>query len=272
MAAQDGLARRPLRGELYIVLTETGFLRAHTDVEQQALIQQAIQLRPNDPRVLYAAGLLADESGHSTAAWKMWQRASSLDSKMGRLIVRRNIDLMPVQKLLTRAASTPDMYAEVFLECRDTDRKEDMTAVALAFTERYSADLETNLTGNSTQLAGYARMLLLTEENRLAVRCLHRATQQHPGNVDLRRQYAVALTKLNNLEHARRELRWLRLRMPGDRQIDALLQDVESRMSITVQNQIDGNPAVRNSGTPIIHQVSRSAKRAFQPTQQPEQR
>lgn len=229
-SAMQGLRNRPLRGESYVILAETGFLNSQSDGEQQALIQQAVRLRPNEPRVLYAAGLLAEDSGDTEAAWTMWRHAANLDPHIGRLIVQRHIDLMTVTELIEKVAPTPDSFGLVYHEYKTSDRTDDLPVIAAMFADKHAAMFSQSVTGNSSQLSQYAMLFLEAKRSDLAVRCLKRAALLQPKRTAIRMQLAKALAETDDLEGAHQELAWLHLTIPNDQRIAQLLQDIEQRM------------------------------------------
>ncbi len=266
-SAMRGLRNRPLRGESYVILTETGFLDSQSDGEQQALIQQAVRLRPNEPRVLYAAGLLAEDSGESETAWKMWRQAANLDPHIGRLIVNRNIDLMTVSEFIEHVAPTPDTFGIIYNEYRKADRTDDLPVIAAMFADRYTAQFSQSVIGNSSQLSQYAAWFLEANQVDLAVKCLKRATLLQPKNIVIRKQLATALAQTNDLQAAHQELSWLNLSMPDDQHITRLLHDIEERLQ---SSHMETNST--DSESQALQPVSHSRLQAFghppEPTQE----
>ncbi len=248
-SAMRGLQNRPLRGESYVILTETAFLSSYSIDDQQTLIQQAVCLRPNEPRVLFAAGLLAEDSGRPEAVWKMWKHAANLDQHIAQLIVRRNIDLLTATELIDHLSPTPDTFSIIDHEYRKAGRLDDLPTVAAMFADRYASRFSESLTGNSRQLSQYGRLFLDAKRSDLAVACFKQASHLQPKNNAIRRQLATALARTDDLRTAHQELSWLNLSMPNDQHIAQLLQDVEERMQ---------SPNEPQNAAPHIRRVSHS--------------
>lgn len=68
--ARQSLADCPVQGHAYLSLLETGFVRRVRD--NQPLIDQALLVRGNDPRVSFIAGREALTKGDQEAAIRMW--------------------------------------------------------------------------------------------------------------------------------------------------------------------------------------------------------
>ena len=228
--ARLALRGRPLRGESYIVLTETGFLDDMSSGQQEDLIRQAVRLRPHEPRVLFAAGLLASDSGQSEAAWKMWRRAVRLDSWVARQIFRRHLDLLPPEELISRTEPTASVWSVLYDEYRRAGRQQHLTIAAEAFADTFAEELRKNPAGDFHQLGAWAEMLLTAGLPADAVVCLKQGLRQRPRNIVLQRQLAKALAQHDDTALAHRELKWLRLRVSTDPEINRWYQKVEERM------------------------------------------
>ena len=178
--ARQALRERPLRSEAYLVLSETSFLTGMAPTEIQAVINQAVRLRPHDPNVLYAAGLLADESDDSESAWQMWQHAATLDSVITQQLVHRFVDRISANELLNQLKPVRHMYWTLYVAYGEAERPEAQKAVAVHFAERHRKALANEEFGTASDWKKYARLLITASDNVNAILCLRRAVEFQP--------------------------------------------------------------------------------------------
>ncbi|MCH2210072.1 MAG: O-antigen ligase family protein [Fuerstiella sp.] len=230
-AARLALQKRPLRGECYIVLSETAFLAGASREEPEAVVDQAVRVRPHEPRVLYAAGLLENDSNNEKSAWKFWRHAAALDSGIARRIVSRFVDRMPLDRLIKRLSPDRMTYRIVYDVFRRNKRSEQQKIIATAFANDHLKLLRQDEEGTAADFRFYATMLDDAEYYRDALWCLRQAVRKQPEYLPTRRLLVRALITQGLLEDAQRELNWLRVRRPKDQQITKLVNDVESRLT-----------------------------------------
>ena len=241
--AGQALAVRPLRGESYVILAETGFLRGLSDSDQQALIRQAVRLRPYEPRILFACGLLLAEIERPDAAWILWRRAARMDRWVARQVVTRFIRLLPVGELIERLNPSSETFVILFDALEDIQRTADARYAAAQFASRY-AERPAELSDSPTHLADCARLFLAAGQAEQAVACIRQALHRQPHNVLFQRQLAAAAVRLTDPQQARRHLRWLQMRLPDDPAVKRALAE------LAPAGHEDDDPHEHN-GTPI---------------------
>lgn len=227
--ARQALRHRPLASEAYLVLSETAFLTAAPPDVLAAVVNQAIRLRPHKPRVLYAAGLLAEESGETESAWSTWRHAAGLDVQIAGLIIDRFVNRIPATELIERLEPNRQVYFRLFDAYRRNRLPEDQRTVAVAFATSFDEIIEQVPEEDANAWKQCAQLLSAADQEEQAGRCLRRAVRQTPEDLGARRRYAVILSNQGQLREARRELTWLAARMPQDQEIAVLLDDVTSR-------------------------------------------
>ncbi len=227
LAARRGLRQRPLHGESYLVLAETMFLASTSPDQPASAVELAVKLRPHEPRVLYAAGLLAEDSGDTESAWHNWRYAAALDSQVARRIILRFVDRIPVDELMRQLEPNEPVFCQLYSVYSQSDQPQARQLIATEFARAYGDSLQ-DLTAGASDWKRYAEMLLTAEREAEAVLCLKRAVRLQPQDLSARRRYALLLVSRDQLREARRELTWLAARLPDDRQIAETLAQVES--------------------------------------------
>ena len=231
--ARHALRERPLRSEAYVVLSETAFLTGLDATEFKAVINQAIRLRPHDPNVLYAAGLLADESGDNESAWQMWRHAAALDSIIAQQLVHRFVDRIPANELLNQLEPLRHMYWTLYVAYGQAKRPEAQKAVAVDFADRHREGLANAKFDTASDWKEYGRLLITASDNLNAIPCLRHAVKLQPDDLSTRRLLAETLIAERMFEEAHSELSKLRKRFPDNKRIINLLADAESKLNNT---------------------------------------
>jgi O-antigen ligase/tetratricopeptide (TPR) repeat protein len=229
--ARRALQIRPLRSEAYIVLSETAFLAGLAQPELEAIIDQAVRVRPHEPGVLYAAGILADDSNDVESAWQLWRHAASLDPGIARQIVSRFAEFISVDELIERLTPNKTTHWILYDVFGRKGTPEDQKAVAVDFAARHLEGLRQNDSESAGTWKLYATLLSAAEYHQDAIWCLRRAVRLRPTDLSARRLLARTLVDEGQLDDANRELRWLRLRLPDDRQISDWLQEVDNKLT-----------------------------------------
>ena len=228
--ARRALSQRPLRSEAYLVLSETAFLAGLSSAEVGGIIRQAVRLRPNDPKVLYAAGLLADESGESESAWQLWRHAAALDEPTARQITGRFVDRLPVGELISRLSPGRTMYRTLYEVYRQAEQPEEQKTIAGHFADRFRETLLNHDVGTAADWTTWGRMLRDANFHHDALACFRRGVELQPQSLSRRTELAEALAQQGQYREARRELSWLRICLPDDPRIKDLLTHVESEL------------------------------------------
>jgi len=231
--ARRALRERPLRSEAYIVLSETAFLTGLAPTEFEAIIDQAVRLRPHAPNVLFAAGLLADDSGDNESAWRMWRHAAALDSTITQRLVHRFVDRIPTNELLNHLEPARHMYWTLYIAFRQAERPEAQKTVAIHFSDRHRETLANEESGTASDWKKHATLLALANHNVAAIRCLKRAVALQPEDLSSRHLLAEKLMGERMFEEAHDELSKLRKRLPDNKRIIDLLADAETGLTNT---------------------------------------
>lgn len=229
--ARHALRERPLRSEAYIVLSETAFLTGLSPTEIKAVINQAVRLRPYDPNLLYAAGLLADESGDSESAWQMWRHAAALDSVITQQLVHRFVDRIPANQLLNQLKPVRQMYWTLYVAYGQAERPEAQKEIAVHFADGNREALLNEESGIASDWKKYARLLIAASDNVNAISCLRRTVKIQPEDLSTRRLLAETLIAEKRFEEAHSQLSKLHKQLPDNKRIINLLADTESQLA-----------------------------------------
>ena len=230
--ARLAIQKRPLCSESYIVLSETAFLAGASRDELEAIIDQAVCVRPHEPRVLYAAGLLENDSNNEESAWQLWRHAAALDSGIARQIVGRFVNRLPVAQLIERLSPDRSTYWILYDVFRRNERPEDQKTIATAFANDHLKLLREDDAVTAADFRIYATLLDEAEYDQDALWCRRHAVRLQPEYLPTRRLLARTLITQGQLEDAQRELNWLRVRLPNDQKIVNLINEVESRLAM----------------------------------------
>ena len=230
LAARQALLGYPLRGEAYVVLAETGFLGGVRKHEKRLMIEQAVQLRPHEPRVLYAAGLLVEDDGDSERAWSLWQQAAALSDAVAELLIQRFAESLTAAEVIERLDPATEGFWQLFRWYEKPGRDDSRLVVAQEFARRYaSAGPDASCEQADTWIHS-AAMLSAAGRAETAIDCLQQAVRLKPGHRGFRRRLATALIKSSRLDEARRQLSWIRVRSPDNESVVADLESVEVRL------------------------------------------
>ena len=237
LCARRALSGTPLRAQNYVLLAETGFLGGQSRSEKRAMTEQAVLLRPHEPVVLYAAGLVSNEDGDSETAWKLWQRAGSLSADVLQQVLNDFADLLTAQELIERLEPDHLGFWELFRWYQLHRQSERQDTVARLFAE----DFPSSGPGESCRQAGTwansGDMLSVGGHVEGAIECMQRAVQLSPERRKHRVRLAKLLMRSGRLAEARRELSWIHVRYPDDESVTAALRNVERKLSANGENR-----------------------------------
>ncbi len=237
--ARRALAQCPVKGEAYMILLHTGFLRDVRDIGRQSLISQTMLVGGNDPYVRYFVGGCLLTEGKVDAALEQWQFVFHSSSEHRRQVCLNMSHQLPADFVLTTFKPSIDELDEVLAAFRERGRKSDIEkllyviaeVIQTAATAPGSAAVPTEQTQDASQrvnllMAGHqaAHAFELHEQSenmlRLALTCDETAYWPH---------HAMGLFLLNQERYteAGEMFEWCLEQEPSDTKIEELL--LESR-------------------------------------------
>ena len=228
LLAKKSVHGQPLRGESYLVIARLGFLLDIPPDEEQALLQQALRLRPHSPTVLYHAGLALAETGDIDGACSRLSEAFALDHKIRPLIVRELALYLPATEFIQRIAPPADGLWYLFREYQRLEQPDQQVAVAEWYSGSFPeltpghADLNVHFWQRSQEIFAFRG------EAEKSLFCLKEAVAIAPRNFELRKQLALALLENGELEQSRKQLNWCHQRSPDDAEIETVLKRIDA--------------------------------------------
>ncbi len=227
-SARTAVRGQPMRGENYLVLAQVGFLAGLSDAEEEGLVAQAMRLRPHSAGVLFVAGLFLLDKGDLDAAIAKWQMAFRKDRRVRSTIIQSLLPNLTSGELLQKLQPDPAGAKMLFTQYGKEERFEDQRNVAKWYAENFEriakdprTDRDRTFWTTSHQLLNFAG------HQRTALQCLTQASASAPHDYPLRRKLALALFEQQHYEAATRELKWCRLKMPDDTEVNAALKKLK---------------------------------------------
>ena len=240
--ARRALALCPVKGEAYMILLHTSFLRDVQDTGRQSLINQTMLAGGNDPYVRYFVGDCLLTEGKVDAALEQWQFVFHSSPEYRRQVCVNISRQLPADFVLTTFKPSMDELDEVLTAFRERGRKSDIEKLlyvieevtrpaTAAGTEAASAPSQqppdtsqcVNLLMAGHQ-AAHAFGLHEQSENmvRLAIACDETAYWPH---------HAMGLLLLSQERYAEagEMLQWCCEQNPGDTKVEELLLETRSR-------------------------------------------
>ncbi len=244
----DQMARRtlalcPVKGEAYMILLHTSFLRDVRDSGRESLINQTMLVGGNDPYVRYFVGDCLLTEGKVDAALEQWQFVFHSSPEYRRQVCLNVSRQLPADFVLTTFKPSMAELDEVLTAFQERGRKSDIEKLLYVIEEvtRPAATASESQTesASSEQLqdtsqrvnllmaghqAAYAFELYEQSERmlRLALACDETAYWPH-------RAMGLLLLSQERYAEAGEMLEWCFEQNPGDAKVEELLLETRSR-------------------------------------------
>ncbi|MEZ6128510.1 MAG: O-antigen ligase family protein [Planctomycetaceae bacterium] len=228
LMARQAVRSQPLRGDLYLLISQLGFLVQQSADAEAALVDQALRLRPHDAGVLFVAGVSLTERGDLDGGCEYFQKAFSADAAIRPMIVHNLAAHFSAQDFIQKIQPDDDGLWLLFQEYGRL-KKADMQ---LAVAEHYQASFQELAEGSTRHRAFWTRSHQIFSHLKhpdQAIYCLKRAVDLDSTNYALRRSLASEL--MNNQQDAacREQLEWCQLRNPEDAIVAEMLKKLTAR-------------------------------------------
>jgi O-antigen ligase len=215
----------PLEGQAYAYLAELCFMCGPHEQTKQAIVQQALRVRPFDPSVRMCAGSEAALAGNARAAVEHWRIAFQGSPRAQRQLAEQwAAARVPLPLVLS--AFQPDLAATRTLAERYEPA---ITPSEMAVLWRYQTQIGAS---EASRLQGTAAATLwlevadahrrLSEPDRQAD-ALQRSAELAGSDYTLRRRLGEMLFNVGQFAAAEQELDWCRQRNPEDNALGELL-------------------------------------------------
>jgi tetratricopeptide (TPR) repeat protein/O-antigen ligase len=226
-AAQSAVQLCPLQGEGYIYLAYLSFLDDGIGDHADALVAQALAVRPFDADVLYAVGEREFLAGNFASAVEAWQRSFIHPGPHQAKIVYYLAGHVPAAGFLE--TFHPDWFTlrDVWTRYRQIGQPADLRTVldyATAAADRQTR--EANSIRPEFIWAWLAAMHADLGESDAALQCLERAYAAHPRQYSIRYQLGRALIDAGRFAEAEPHIRWCLARRPADGALKAAIDSI----------------------------------------------
>jgi len=238
--ARTALQLCPLEGRAYVYLAELSFLDGGRRPERQALIAQAMRVRPFDGGVLYAAAGEALLAGDA-AAWLEYARRAyrcgprQQQEILDNLVAATADENLPALVEAVLREFQPDLRGlrQLYKTCAARHAAENLAPLARRLAE--AAEAEAVADGGAAAVkswleAGYFYDQLGAGGD--ALRCAECAVRADAGNFEAHRRLALALLKIKSFAEAETHLRWCLQRAPNNKTL-------EEQLSVAVKGRLE---------------------------------
>lgn len=240
---QHALALCPLLAEGYIRLSELAWLRGATRRQEDALLVQAMLVRPYSPLVQFAAGKEAWLRGKHTAALEHWKHAFQRDPEYQQLIIDLLAPTVPAQFFLDHFDPDPSALARLRDAYRGSHDPDGFQSVARLYAERLAQEAAAGRHHEAVSLwrkAHEAFAELGDESN--ARRAAESAVAADPNSFPARLLLGRWLYLAQEFADAREHLQFCHHRRPQDENLKAMLE-IATRRAQDRAPQVAGDAA-----------------------------
>ncbi len=221
--AQKSLLGQPLKGESYAILSQVGFLLGMTEQTEDALLQQAMTIRPYEAFVHYQVGLTLASKGQFDAACQSLSQAFAIDARLRPTIVKELSLLIPADEFIRQLRPEADGLWLLFRAYESQGKVEDQRVVA----DWYSKHIRELTTSQDSQTPEFWKrsetIFSFAGDAEQAVYCLNKLVKSNPTDIRARKNLAQKLLQIGQYKQCRAELEWCLLRTPDDTEIKASL-------------------------------------------------
>jgi tetratricopeptide (TPR) repeat protein len=252
VCTRQAIALCPLQGRAYLYLADLGFLEGRRGPSKQDCVSQALQVRPFDGMVLYAAGNAAYLAG-DVARWLDYMRQVF---HCGPIYQRRLISDLIGHTATEGIPSMVDFIVREFEPnldgmrflygmCAERCRPEELPSICRAWAEKAKEEARVAKDAQAAYLWLEAfRLHTRLQEPLQATECVSNALKSDPNNFGAHYEYAMCLIKQELFADAESHLRWCLQRSPGNAGVAAGLKqalrgrlDVERRTAVLLENR-----------------------------------
>lgn len=228
-AAERAVQGQPLRGECYLVLAQLSFLRGSSAEERDALIDQAVLVRPYEARILYFAGMAEVEKGNLEKACEWWKKAFHVSEKIKPLIVHTLAAHYTPQEIIQRIEPDPDGLWILFREYEAKGATQEKDWLIDHYARNFELFLPAIEETNKVFWLHSTDILKASGMNDKAVFCMGQAIKQNPQDYQLRKKFGLLLMTVDDNDAAAAEFEWCLLRNPDDQEVTKLLASIKTR-------------------------------------------
>lgn len=227
----------PLFGNGYVYLAELCFLEGGNTETKSAYVAQALQVRPYDGAVLFAAGKEAILTGDVAKAIDYWKQSFHRGGEHQQRMIALLAGRVPFQFI--SETFEPDLTAlrSLYFRYRQLGAANEMTAVAVRLSDALILKAQHDNSSEASALWLEALELnLRTGHHKHIQLCAAKALASAPNELSTRRAVGEAMLALRQFEEAERHLRWCVQQKPGDERLRDMLRAAVHR-ELTARSQ-----------------------------------
>jgi len=239
--ARRGLVWCPLQGNGYLDLAQLSFLEGPGSPGIAAYAKQAVDVRPLNGNVLFAAGQEAVLAGEGDAGLEYWRASYQAGPVHQENLLKHLAAGTSAEEFLQMFPSKLDALKLVLKHYRQLQRPDDLRFVL----GRYTAACEAEAGRLSRQAAAQCWVAAAgayreIDELPKALQCLRKAMQYDSHHFPTRRALGLCLYKLKDFEEAEKHLSWCLQRKPGDRQLRAQVEAaLDARLRVSSRSTLN---------------------------------
>lgn len=209
----------PLSGSAYLQLAQTCFLSGRQEGTVDALVDQAVRVRPYDGDILLAAGDHHRLRRRPERAEELWKHAFRLPGDHQLRLITMVCRQLPARVFLEMFEPDLATLFDIWRQYRAFGAPEDQTQIA-----QYGMRLAAEAEQNADPRAGMhwltlARIYGQQDRPEEVVDCTARAIRLAPREFRIRRAHGLALIAVERTQEAEPHLRWCLARKPDDREV-----------------------------------------------------
>ena len=236
----------PLQGQQYLYLSEMQFVDRESDFDDQVLVDQAMRVRPHDPKVLFGAGVHELRNGHQEAGTALWQRAFGLSRRYQSPIINQIAAFSAADRLVQIFDPDVEALALMAARYRELGRGQDLQYCLRAFTNASLTMADDTTVPTERRI----RFVLAAQKAcdelgdvAAATACYQKAIDVSPRDYRAHYQFGMWLSERKNYSAAADQFDECAKIRPGD--------DRVRRLAVALRNkQLDLQLAVPVSGNP----------------------
>ena len=200
----------PLQGEGYVYLAELSFLEGPQAIPKEALIAQAVQVRPRKGIVQVAAGKEAALVGKYAEAVVWWKQAFHREPESQSAIIDLVAPQLPAQVFASTFEPDAAGMGRLYHFYRNAQRPDDARLAGREFVRILPARAQQAAEGRvaAAQWREASSVYEFLEDLPAAVDCQRRAVEAQPDDFDSRRQYGSLLIRAGRFDEAVENLQW----------------------------------------------------------------
>lgn len=224
----------PLQGEGYVYLAQLSFLEGPRAIPKEALVAQAIQVRPRKGIVQVAAGKEAALAGKYPEAVAWWKQAFHREPDSQAAVIELVAPQIPAQVFVSNFEPDANGMGKLYKYYRNAQRPDDARLVAREYV-RILPKLAQELAEPDAAAAQWreaSSVYEFLEDLPASVDCQRRAIEAQPNDFDSRRQYGSLLIRSGRFDEAVENLQWcLRRQAEDSTTLQLLAQAHRERLS-----------------------------------------